>query len=348
MLCTWSRLQHRNGGCWSSGTTPPTAPTTGLGLVQLLQLPAAPVGHLAEAGLQKETRAAHRRALTLLAAMSTRFQAMPLGLALTEWMDLQRKEKSWCWSTMMKYLASSAGALSSLPLYRATMVQVQLSRDPFWRAALQSVAARARCDLPRQPTAATKTEILAAIRAEPDLQVRVMIALTWMLAGRVSDVQKLQKANVQVQDDGSVAVVYTQTNTSRATGVREVTTASWPPEWLQLLERWLASRHYWVFCSGTISEKVKIALRRINVKLECRSLRRGALTAMALAGVPTSTLRVYSGHTSERMLLVYLGWGQHHKETTTRTVTAGEALAPTTTPTVSSTGTASPRISGAA
>jgi hypothetical protein len=35
---------------------------------------------------------------------------------------------------------------------------------------------------------------------------------------------------------------------------------------------------------------------------------------MARAGVPLSTLRLFSGHKSDAMLLRYLGWGIHAGE----------------------------------
>ena len=43
--------------------------------------------------------------------------------------------------------------------------------------------------------------------------------------------------------------------------------------------------------------------------MEARSVRRGSLQTMALAGVPLETLILYSGHTNEKTLLRYLGWG---------------------------------------
>ena len=50
-------------------------------------------------------------------------------------------------------------------------------------------------------------------------------------------------------------------------------------------------------------------LRRINGQYTNKSVRRGALQAMARAGVPTTTLLHFSGHTNIPMLKRYLGFG---------------------------------------
>ena len=52
------------------------------------------------------------------------------------------------------------------------------------------------------------------------------------------------------------------------------------------------------------------AVRRIDPSLSLRSLRRGSLQAMAMAGVSVDTLLTYSGHTTQRMLMRYLDWSR--------------------------------------
>jgi hypothetical protein len=50
-------------------------------------------------------------------------------------------------------------------------------------------------------------------------------------------------------------------------------------------------------------------LKEVEPTLENRSLRRGALQALAQAGVPATTLLNYSGHSAILMLKCYLGFG---------------------------------------
>jgi hypothetical protein len=333
MRSTWRNYRPPTGGvARSDGHAPPAAPITGKGLVTLLLLPPAPVSTLVEKGLDMETRSAHRRLLRLLADMSQGYQDMPLALAIAEWLEYQRKQRKWQYSTRLKYMASAAGALGSLPIYRSTQTCIHLSRDPLWRAAILGAAALARRELPRQPRSATLQDVENAVQHEASLPVRVAICLCWMLAGRTGDVQRLQVKNV-VPDHAArtVAVTYTETKTAKATGTRCVVTAPWPPQWFLLLQRWMTDRRVWLFPQDTtFGALIKNALRRAHPALECRSLRRGALQAMAKAGVDTPTLLAFSGHTTERMLLVYLGWGALHAERAARTTAAGVALLPTT------------------
>lgn len=53
---------------------------------------------------------------------------------------------------------------------------------------------------------------------------------------------------------------------------------------------------------------------------------------MALCGTPTEVLMHYSGHTSERTLLRYLGWGMAAGHIQGNMQQAGKALIPTTVP----------------
>jgi hypothetical protein len=58
-----------------------------------------------------------------------------------------------------------------------------------------------------------------------------------------------------------------------------------------------------------ILKRFRAALHLLNPMYELRSPRRGALTAMAERGATADTLMSFSGHTNQRMLLRYLGWG---------------------------------------
>ena len=65
-----------------------------------------------------------------------------------------------------------------------------------------------------------------------------------------------------------------------------------------------------MFPSSVKGEHLKDALRVINPDLEQRSIRRGALQAMAENGVSEEMLMRFSGHTQVTTLRRYLNWNQ--------------------------------------
>jgi integrase len=265
--------------------------------------------------------------LTLLLEMGPQYQAMVAPVAIVEWFDHLRKQKQWAARTMLKYMASTSGALSALPLYRKGAPSLNLNQFPEWRAALLGVAKLVRKTLPQAPRGATQAQVLQAIRIEVSLPVKAALVLAWVCAARTSDIWRLQKRHVTINTDGSLSITYLETKTAKATGPRSLTTTPLPAPWLALFRRWYEQRHAWLFPTGGLNKEVRAALRRVDPLLECRSLRRGALQTMALAGVPANVLMEYSGHTTERMLRVYLGWGRLLRSVTTTTAAAGTTLA---------------------
>ena len=61
---------------------------------------------------------------------------------------------------------------------------------------------------------------------------------------------------------------------------------------------------------GVTGPHLKLALRTADSALEQRSIRRGALQTLAALGMPLSTPLLFSGHSTEKMLLRYLGHGR--------------------------------------
>jgi integrase len=313
----------------SSNHAPGAAPrpVTGEGLLRLLQLPEPPLPRLVDSGAAAETRRTHRRMLATLLRMGDVYKAMSAPVAIVEWLDHLRKTKKWAARTMLKYMASTSGALSSLPLYRRGAVPFMLNHCPEWRAALLGAAKLVRKTLPKAPLGATRAQVVQAIQQEISLPVKAALILAWVCAARTSDIWRLQKRHVTINSNGSISLTYLETKTAKATGPRSLTTAPLPTAWLEIFRRWYDQRNAWLFPEKGLNVETRTALRRVDPRLECRSLRRGALSAMAEAGVPSSVLLEYSGHTSERMLRVYLGWGRLLRSVTKTTAEAGAALA---------------------
>ena len=301
-------------------------PVTGEGLLRVLQLPEPPLPRLVDSGAATETRKTHRRMLKTLLGMGEAYKAMVAPVAIVEWLDHLRKTKKWAARTMLKYMASTSGALSSLPLYRKGAAPFVLNHFPEWRAALLGVAKLVRKTLPKAPVGATRSQVYQAIQQETSLPVKAALILSWICAARTSDIWRLQKRHVTINSDGSLSLTYLETKTAKATGPRPLATAPLPPAWLAIFKNWYNQRNAWLFPEKGLNSETRAALRRIDPRLECRSLRRGALSAMAEAGVPSSVLLEYSGHTGEKMLRVYLDWGRLLRSVTTTTAAAGAAL----------------------
>jgi hypothetical protein len=262
------------------------------------------------------------------------YLAMPMATSIIVWMDELRRRKTWAPRTLIKYLASTAGALASLPLYRAGACSIMLSQWPEWRQALLGAAKLAQRALPRAPQSATRAEVNQAIRAEVKLHVRTAMMIAWVVAGRTGDVSRLQKEHVIIHQGPTgptISVTWLETKTSTRTGPRSVTAAV-PQEWISTLQRYLEQRNRWLFAKDRtiLNTEIRVALRRINPRLECRSLRRGALETMARAGTPSAVILEFSGHTTEKMLRTYLGWGRHLSGVTAATTAASGALLPPT------------------
>ena len=67
---------------------------------------------------------------------------------------------------------------------------------------------------------------------------------------------------------------------------------------------------------------------KLTGNLEAKSIRRGALQTLAQAGIPITTLMLFSGHAREQTLLRYLNWGTESEDMQRLTREAGICLIP--------------------
>jgi hypothetical protein len=297
---------------------------TGEDLCRLIQLPPANIPTLALKGQAQNTRDTHRRVLRLLSEMPMALRRMPLSSAIIE---NRRRHAPWKWTTALKMHAAAAGALRQFALYRSGAPQLLLHLCPVWKASMTTLAGQARRQLPKQSRPATRAEVQQAIAMEPSLPVRVALILAWAAAGRTGDIQKLTKSTTFLAPNGQVTITYTAGKTVSARGPYSITTAALRPADATLVQRWLDTRHHMLFPQAeSFGAAIKVALRRVNPLLECRSLRRGALQAMALNGTPEATLLEFSGHTTTKMLRTYLGWGTLLSGVKLQTAEAGAVL----------------------
>jgi len=208
---------------------------------------------------------------------------------------------------MAKHLATMQGALKDLPVYR-NATAVLLNEDAEWRLACAGAQKMARQETARTPQAASFEQILKVLRKTTSLPMRALIMTAWATAGRVGDCTKLKKSDIVVTPK-VLQVTWRRGKTVGSRGPYTVSVAP-PAEWLTTISKWCETRHDWVFPRECTTAAVLVALRTTEPELECRSIRRGALQALAAAGVDDATMMLISGHTVKATLLRYLEWGK--------------------------------------
>jgi len=281
---------------------------------------------LASMAWKRTTLLGHLRALRTLATTDASVRQMPMVSGILEHVDARRRTKKWCWSTTLRALAELAGALSNLPVSHG-IPAIPLSESAEWIAAIRGVAGRAKSERPRVPIGANADQIFAALQAEPRRHVKLLLALTWLCCGRTGDCRQLKPDDLILAEDGTLTVTFHRGKTISKRGPYSLHTRI-PPSWLEELGisgqdvSWAST-----LCKAEVQD-VLVALRRVAPALENRSIRRGSLQALAIAGVPEETLLLFSGHTQIATLRRYLSWGSIGTHKKTAMTTAAAALAP--------------------
>jgi integrase len=301
-------------------------------LLKLLQLSAENVPSLSTLGIVKSTRQEHQRMLRLLHDLLVQlpsFHKLPLTTAVAELLLRRRKERNWRWSTTVKYLATAHGALALLPLYRQTTGPVLVKCCPVWGQTMKAAAQRARQELPKQPRAISWQELRQVLESETNTQTFTALLIGWFTAARLGCILQLQRRDLTTNDETrTIDVRFLAGKGVKARGPYTVTTPAIPqPQWTRLV-KYLSERPRHLFTMDTTGAQLKVALRRGHMENEQRSIRRGALQALALApGMTTEILMRFSGHTQERTLMRYLNFGTKAKYQATRDrAAAGTAL----------------------
>ena len=276
------------------------------------------INDLAQRALAVSTVKAHKRMLRFLSRIPQKYQNLNLDRALEQYFLDTKREKRWLPTTMVVKMATAHGALRLLPLYAEKELPVLMRESPLWMSAMKAAARMAKQHPPTQPTAATWKEVEAAINREDQPAVRMALLLTWLTCGRGGDVLLLKPGNVELTGretkEGIVKVMSVGFWKGKTVKTRGSYTVFTQPPPAKLLEEWnayhksVADQNY--LFKGVKGAQIKDALRRANPKLEQRSLRRGAIQALAATGLKDDELLHYSGHTNVTMLRRYLNFGK--------------------------------------
>lgn len=282
-----------------------------------------------QAALHPNTRAQHLKWLKLIgteaeaATVPREWPAVDFIVRVLQQYMATRKIKATSMSTMM---ASVAGALKHLPLYLPKMPYgFDLVTSPEWRQASRYMGIKAVAEAPNQALPISRSQVLQACeRADPE--TAALIAISWITTGRPGDVSQLTMSDICETE--RLAVTFRR---GKAVKLRRApfTVHTAMGEFSKFIRPVLdkaasAQRPAFLFpCSNPAARRdlltrLTSTLRLIDTRLESRSIRRGALQAMARKGVERRTIMNFSGHSNETTLEIYLGQGILDTEQRTR------------------------------
>lgn len=306
-----------------------TASLKGRDLVRWTQLPLTT--NLPEAvtsALTAQTYRDHRRLLKLAAStiQKHKWQDLPLARAVLLSLQLLKGQgKGWKCSTTMKYAASIQGACKILPVHFEGSPVVVLNDFPEWRLGCRTLQMEAKEERPTQALPATWPMIQDAIGKASSTTVKVAILLCWLTAARVGCVLQLAVGDITTSAAG-VSITFRHGKGVKARGPYTVHTVPIPKEYRKLWSQYLATRHTRLFSLGLKGSTIKDTLRAAHPQLEQRSIRRGALQAMANNNASEETLMRFSGHTNVTTLRRYLNWNLVNSKVQKEMVEVGKNL----------------------
>ncbi len=283
-----------------------------------LKLRTGEVKDLALRSLALSTVKAHKRMLRFLSNMPEKYHQLNLDRAMEQYFLEVKSVRRWLPTTMMVKMATAHGALRLLPLYTEGELPVLMRESVTWMSAMKAAAKMAKQHPPTQPTAATWKEVEEAISKETQTSVKMALLITWLTCGRGGDVLLLKPSDVEITTRPSkeghakvMSVGFWKGKTVKTRGSYTVFTQA-PPQ--AMFNQWQeyhksVGEQKYLF-RGVKGSQIKDALRRANPKLEQRSLRRGAIQALAATNLKDEELLHYSGHTNVTMLRRYLNFGK--------------------------------------
>lgn len=268
---------------------------------------------LAKLGITKDTLNARKRSIKFLRD-ENRFDDFDAEMAIIETLERLRQIRKWKWSSMLRNMASLQGALKHYDVSLDT---------PQWKMALRGVAIKAREERPKQAHPATADNVQKAIDNANHAPTAAAIALGWVTCARIGCISQLRKEDVVLQQNGSISVTFRRGKAVRSRGPYTVHSKI-PPPWMNLIHNQLQLNNPFL----ASAKEVRETLRRADRRLEQRSLRRGALQTLAIAGVDENDLLHFSGHTTLAMLRRYLEWGRVNERRAQLQAHHANALAP--------------------
>jgi hypothetical protein len=235
-------------------------------------------------------------------------QQEQVAVACVRTMYKVKADHMWKWGTMHAGMSTLAGTMNCLDAYSKAK-SVNLGKSASWRMAMRRIAKKANLEAVKQSAPATLADIKACTKIlEPKRRsAKLMLVIAWAHAGRGSNVMTLTKGNFSHKGK---SIRWTKAKTTATRGC--YTTHSSYGEFSTFVQEELDKIEdptQQLFTKEDL-KMVREALHERNPNFDLRSLRRGALQALAAKGYSDDLLMQFSGHTTTKSLYRYLNWGE--------------------------------------
>jgi len=286
-------------------------------------------------GIQLAQRSRHLYAILLKIPDLDRSITLPRALIMS--LELMQKQRKWeSEATVLNQAHVLYGALHRLDQY-TNLEPIDLDTSSEWNDAMKAWTKDAIQHLP-QVTEAT-AEAVSQICREMEVPDMLVCLTNWYHASRTGNIYTVKLHEVDFEDDPGTGgmkwrILWTRAKTASKVG--PYTTHSWiSMEHYRTFRSYIDARkksgHTWLFPSKDrvkTTTRLRNALRTQNKRWDLRSMRRGALCALARNGTPLETVLMFSGHKNLPMLLRYLRYGLISGERATKGAEAARSALP--------------------
>jgi hypothetical protein len=236
------------------------------------------------------------------------WQGTTMALASAEAMLRIHHRLKWSASTLNTAVGHFASFMKNLDVY-ANAFPVVLGKMGFWNQLNRKITKDRNLADVRQArplTLAAFERMMDKFILNKEHGAAFLLLVGWSHAARVGNVATLMKKNFEDADLESIT--WSKAKTTARIG--KYTTASSYGNYTQFLQDHMKDKKPTeLLCSTYDLDKLRTALKVEDNSHDLRSLRRGALQTLAKSGTDVPTLLHFSGHTSEKSLMRYLGWG---------------------------------------
>ena len=276
-------------------------------------------------------RREHLVFLRKLREMPIELRGLPLDRAVVGFLEFLRTKGRWKETTWAKQVGCAAGALARLTEYSTAAANIRLTDSPLWRDVLRQASKKKIAQERSQAEPATLQDVRQTIdrllkSADPAARHRAaQLAMMWVTCARPGCILQLKRRDVQLTSLG-LHVIFVRGKAHELRKGPHPASTKIPEEWkaivLSALEAVPPHQFLWAFTSlqaRCLAIKALSAdLRATRQPLQARSIRRGALMALAAAGVSETDILAFSGHSSVQTLRDYIGVTEATRERTSR------------------------------
>lgn len=263
------------------------------------------------------TRLGHIAMLKLIKAMPTDIVNSPFPTAVVDMILRRATAFKWAWSTISTKLATAKSALRDLPLYTNEPKGIDLSSSPIFNTSAQRAQKLARIHATRDETITKGMDSTTynglVTQKGMSAAVRLLLAMSWHFAARVGDMRTVEPGQIKFPPNNTPNLPTSVTFTKGKGG------AFWGPFTIKAIIPHQLARDMAEFTKerknneelwyASEQRSLSTIISNLNLDLNLRSIRRGALLDHAGCGASDNQLILLSGHKREDTLYRYLGWG---------------------------------------